>query len=683
MSKLTKIGIVGAGNMGCGIAQKIAQEKCGVVLADVNDEVLAGSLGNIRRTLQQGVKRKIMSENEAEEIIGRVKPTADLNELADCQLIIEAVIEDMEVKKDLFRKLNGICLPETVFATNTSTLSVSEMAADSGRADRFVGLHFFYHAAMNRLLEIIFHEGVSSAAKAVAVSAGNLMGKTALFVADAPGFAVNRFFIPWSLAGLRLYDEGLGDIATIDQVNKDVFGVGMGPFEFMNATRGFTLANMTSSTLAGRLGHSFYGPPDALKNKLQAGGLWDLSGEPDPERFPVLRDRLLGVVFYVASALVDEGVATMVETDIGAKVGLRWKNGPFELMNQAGIDATYRLVKSVVDNNPGLTMPRNLEEQNQKGEPWDIRLVDLERRGATAHVTLKRPESMNACNETVFRQLDEVLDEIDKDPAIKTVVLGTLGKDFIAGADLGYFLNHMKSGNFEDMDAYGARAHKVARRIETSDKRTIARVQGLALGGGLEIALACDTIAAADKAMFGFPETGIGICPGLGGMPRSMRKIGKPLAKYLVLTGRIINAATALNMGLIEYTAPIAELDDLVARLCSEDSILTKDTNVKPKLAEDLAQIEQLFSDENIQGLITGTEAEGNGLAEKLRRQISSKAPLAVELANSVMDADEGLPLEKAFELEQDRVGKLFRTEDAFEGIQSVTQQRRPVFKGK
>ena len=681
MSKLTKIGIVGAGNMGCGIAQKIAQEKCGVVLADVNDEVLAGSLDNIRRTLQQGVKRKIMTESDAEEIIGRVKTTADLSELADCQLIIEAIIEDMAVKKELFRKLDGICGPETVFATNTSTLSVSEMAEASGRKDRFVGLHFFYHAAMNRLLEIVFPDGVSPEAKSVAVSAGNLMGKTALFVADAPGFAVNRFFIPWSLAGLRLYGEGLGDIASIDQVTKDTFGVGVGPFEFMNVTGGFNLAHMTSSTLARRL-NSFYGPPDALERKREAGGLWDLSGEPDPVTFPHLKDWMLGVVFYVASALVDEGVATMVETDIGAKVGLRWKYGPFELMNQVGINTAYQLARSVVDSHPDLALPANLEAQKNKGQSWDIRFVDLSKQGTTAFVTLKRPEAMNALSETVFRQLGEALDEIENDPSIKTMVLRTLGKDFIAGADLGYFLDHMKTGKFEELDAYGAQAHQIARRIENSDKLTIARVQGLALGGGLEIALACDTIAAADKASFGFPETGIGICPGLGGMPRSMKKIGKPLAKYLVLTGRIVDAATALNMGLVEYVAPIADLDDLVDHLASSGQVQTKDKKVKPGLPADLTQIQDIFSDGNIQRLISGNGLEGNSLDEKLHRQISSKAPLAVELANIILDATEGLPFEKAFELELERVGALFRTEDALEGIGSVGQ-RRPVFQGK
>ena len=681
MSKLTKIGIVGAGNMGCGIAQKIAQENCGVVLVDVNDEILAGSLANIRRTLQQGVKRKILTEEGVEEIIGRVKPTADLNELADCQLIIEAIIEDMDVKKNLFRELDGICRPDTVFATNTSTLSVSEMAQASGRADRFVGLHFFYHPAMNRLLEVVFPEGVTPEARSMAVSAGNLMRKTTLFVADAPGFAVNRFFIPWSLSGLQLYDEGLGDIASIDEATKKTFGVGMGPFEFMNFTGGFNLAHMTSSTLARRL-NSFYGPPAALERKREAGGIWDLSGEPDPETFPKLRDRMLGVVFYVASELVNEGVATMVETDIGAKVGLRWRYGPFELMNQVGIEESYRLARFVVDSHPELTMPANLEAQKNKNLPWDIRLVDLSKRGETAFVTLKRPEAMNALNETVFRQLEEALDEIDNDPSIKTVVLGTLGKDFIAGADLGFFLDHMKTRKFDELDTYGAMAHRIARRIENSDKLTIARVQGMALGGGLEIALACDVIAASDKASFGFPETGIGICPGLGGMPRSMNKIGKPLAKYMVLTGQMVDAGTALSVGLIDHVAPITELDDMIGRLCAGEKELDGESAGECKPSVDVTRIENLFTEENVQRLISGNGLEGDSLAEKLHRQISHKAPMAVEMANTIMDAVEGLPFEKAFELELERVGSLFRSEDALEGISSVGQ-RRPVFQGR
>jgi enoyl-CoA hydratase/3-hydroxyacyl-CoA dehydrogenase len=682
MLKLEKIGIVGAGTMGGGIAQKIAQEGCRVVLSDMSDDLLNKSTDNIKKTLEEGVKRKVLSEEEAQNALSRIETTPDLGAMAECQLVIEAVFEDPAVKKDVFKKLDRICPPETVFATNTSTLSVKELAEETQRPDHFIGLHFFYHPAMNRLLEIIALENTSPEAKAISLSISNLMGKTAILVADSPGFAVNRFFIPWSMEALRILDEGLGDIPSIDHVVKQTFNVGMGPFEFMNAVRGFSLAYMTSTTLKQRISR-YYGPPAILEDKFKKGGMWDLSGDPKPESFQRIEDRLLGAVFFVASSLVDEGVASMVDTDIGAKVGLRWKTGPFELMNQVGIGRAYSLAKSIVERNPDLKMPVNLETRYRKGEPWEIRYVTLSKKGSVAQITIKRPEVLNALNGTVFSQLGQCLDEIEKDPAIDAVVIGGLGKDFAAGADIEFFIDCIKQKRFEDLAAYGAHAQRIVTRVENSQKWMIARVQGLALGGGLELALACDTIVASYKAAFGFPETSIGIYPGLGGMPRSTRKVGKALAKYLVLTGQIIDAATALKMGLIEYVSPVTELDERIVQISSDPSTHRKKSRSGSQLDENLKLIQKQFSDGNIEKVLSGKAMQEDGMTVRLHKKISSKAPLAIKLANRVMDEGEALPLKEALELETRYAGELFKTEDALEGLQSVTGKYRPTFKGK
>jgi len=635
---------------------------------------------HIKNTLQDGVKRNILSESEAQEISSRIKATTNLKEMAGCQLVVEAVIEDLTTKQDIFRELDSICPPETVLASNTSTLSVEEIGSATRRPDRFIGLHFFYHPAMNRLLELIFLKHTCPEAMAVGNAVSTMLGKTALFVSDSPGFAVNRFFIPWSLESIRLLDEGIGNIPSIDHVVKGTFGGGMGPFEFMNAMNGFSLAYMTSSTLARRIG-MFYGPPAGLEKKLKSGGSWDLEGELQPETFQLIRDRFLGTLFFAAASLVNEGVATMVEADIGAKVGLRWKIGPFELMNQVGIDRAHRLVQSVVERNPTLKMPSNLENQNRLGKNWDIGYVALAKKGSVGRIIIKRPEVMNALNETIFMQLGQCLDLAEQDPSIRTIVLETLGKDFIAGADIGFFLHLIKAGRFDDLEKYGALAHEVAGRIENSRKTTIARVQGQALGGGLELALTCNAIMASERAVFGFPETGVGIYPGLGGMARSARKIGKPLAKYLVLAGRIVDARAAMDMGLIEHVSPVAELDKDVA-LCAEGALPLKEPKGSARLPEDLVRIKSLFADERIQDLMSGKGIEGDGVAERIHKQISSKAPLAVELANKIMDESEGKTVEEALGLERREIVKLFETEDALEGMQSVGKYR-PNFKGK
>jgi len=151
---MNKVGIIGAGNMGSGIVQKTAQEGLSVVMLDIKPEFVEKGLDNIRTTLKEAVERKILKPEQADDIMSRIQGTTDLAATKDCDLVIEAVFEDMEVKKDLFSRLDEVCEPKTILATNTSSFSVDELAKATDRVDRFVGLHFFYHPAKNRLLEI-------------------------------------------------------------------------------------------------------------------------------------------------------------------------------------------------------------------------------------------------------------------------------------------------------------------------------------------------------------------------------------------------------------------------------------------------------------------------------------------------------------------------------------------------
>ncbi len=196
------------------------------------------------------------------------------------------------------------------------------------------------------------------------------------------------------------------------------------------------------------------------------------------------------------------------------------------------------------------------------------------------------------------------------------------------------------------------------------------------------MALACDTIVASDKAAFGFPETGIGIYPGFGGTQRSIRKVGKALAKYLVLTGQMLDADTALRMGLIGYKAPAVEIDEKIVEISSDPSVLTKKLKPLSELPDDLRKVEELFDDEHIDQLLSGKGIEQNSLAGKLAKAISSKAPLAIKTANMVMDKGEKLPLKEALELERSHAVDIFRTEDALEGLMSMGK-KKPEFKGK
>lgn len=321
MSQINKIGVVGAGNMGSGIAQKIAQEGINVTLMDVKEEFVERGLAVIKGILLDGVKRKIFTEEKVEEILGRITGTTDINAVADADLVIEAIFEDKDAKIDLFKRLDDVCQEKTILATNTSSFFVREFAAQISRPDRFVGLHYFFHPAKNRLLEVIPHDGTSQQTIETSILAAKLHGKTSILVKDAPGFAVNRFFVPFLNEAARILEEGVANIPTIEEANKRGFKIGMGPFELMNVT-GIPIAAHSSATLGKELG-PFYATAQILKAQMEKKENWDLEGEVDESKIQTVIDRTYGVCLGVAAALVDEGVASIEDTDRGAKIGLR------------------------------------------------------------------------------------------------------------------------------------------------------------------------------------------------------------------------------------------------------------------------------------------------------------------------------------------------------------------------
>ena len=514
MTQIRKVGVIGAGNMGSGIAQKFAQEGIHVVMVDMKDEYVARGLDTIRSMLEEAVQRKIVTNQQSEEILSRVQGATDYGAVADADLVIEAVFEDKQVKSDVFRKLDEVCRPETILATNTSSFYVREFGEQTSRPERFIGLHYFYHPAKNRLLEVIPFEDTSEETVEKSLLAAKLHGKTPIVVKDAPGFAVNRFFVPFLNEAVRLLEEGVADIPTIEEAARRAFKIPMGPFQLMNVT-GIPIAVHAATTLGNELG-PFYAPCNRLKTQMSLGEQWDLEGPVAEATIPVVIDRLYGVCLGVAAALVDEGVATKEDTDRGAKIGLRWAMGPFEIMNRVGIERTYAVVEDIAARYPDFRIPDILVRQKSLDKPFTFRFVDLNVKNGVATITINRPEAMNALNEAVVEQLEAQFDKAETDPEVKAIVFQGAGKAFVAGADIRYFVDKIRADRIEDIVAFTRRGHQLLLRIENTPKLTIALLDGLSLGGGSELALACQTIVATPAGSLGFPETAIGIYPEIG-----------------------------------------------------------------------------------------------------------------------------------------------------------------------
>ncbi len=442
MSQINKIAVIGAGNMGSGIVQKIAQEGLNVVMIDLKDEYVERGLGIIRQMLQEGVDRKIFKPEQVDDIFSRITGTSDFNAAADADLVIEAVFEDKQVKADLFQKLDQICSEKTILATNTSSFYVREFARQTSRPDRFIGLHYFFHPAKNRLLEVIPHETTSRDTLEKSLLAAKLHGKTAIVVKDAPGFAVNRFFMPFLNEAARMLEEDMANLPTIEEAAKQAFKIGMGPFELMNVT-GIPIAVHASTTLGNEIG-PFYATAPILKAQMEKNENWDLAGDLDESKIPAAIERFYGVCLGVAAALVDEGVASIEDTDRGAKIGLRWIMGPFEIMNKIGVDRTYAAVEAITQKYDDFKMPQVLARQQELGRPFEFKFVDLEVKDNIAYITLNRPEAMNALNETVVAQLDQCFSEAEQNETVEAIVFQGAGKAFVAGADIRYFVQKNK-----------------------------------------------------------------------------------------------------------------------------------------------------------------------------------------------------------------------------------------------
>ncbi|MEC8152426.1 MAG: 3-hydroxyacyl-CoA dehydrogenase family protein, partial [Candidatus Thermoplasmatota archaeon] len=237
MEPVQHVAIIGAGNMGSGIAQKSAQEGFDVQMVDREQPWVDRGQGIIAGFLEEAVERRIFSEAEVAAIKGRVKGVVGTENTApSTDLVIEAVFEDFDVKTAVFSTLDDVCEPHTILASNTSSLSVNALAEATGRPDRFVGLHFFYHPAKNRLVEVIPAATTSAETIERTVQYCKTLGKVVIVCADRPGFVVNRFFVPWLNEACLLLEEGVATAAQIDAIACKAFRIGLGPFGLMNLT---------------------------------------------------------------------------------------------------------------------------------------------------------------------------------------------------------------------------------------------------------------------------------------------------------------------------------------------------------------------------------------------------------------------------------------------------------------
>ena len=284
--EISKVGVVGGGLMGHGIAQVAAQGGHDVVLRERAQGRLDRAIAQIEKQLARAVEKGRTEQSDADAVRGRINDTLDYAELADCDLVIEAITEDLAEKIAMWREVDGVVKDGAVFATNTSSLSVIDQAASTGRPHRFIGLHFFNPAQVMPLLEVVRTVTTDQESLEAGFAFGESLGKTTVHAKDKAGFIVNRLLVPFMLDAIRAYEEGVGSIDQIDAAMKAGANHPMGPFTLLDFV-GLDTTKSIAEIMFDEYRERRFAPPPTLRKMVTAGfygrksgrGFYDYSGD--------------------------------------------------------------------------------------------------------------------------------------------------------------------------------------------------------------------------------------------------------------------------------------------------------------------------------------------------------------------------------------------------------------------
>ncbi len=363
LGKDTRVGVVGAGAMGSGIAQVAASFGHYVVLSDTQPGSIDRALSAIEKNLARAVEKKKITGEAATETLGRIT-SGDLSALGGCGLVIEAIVEDLDTKRKLFESLEDLVAEEAILATNTSSLSVTAIASACSKPGRVVGIHFFNPPVVLPLVEIV--PGLATE-QAIVADVQNLIeawGKTTVVASDTPGFIVNRIARPFYGEALRIYEEGIADMATIDWAMRETGGFRMGPFELMDFIGNDVNLAATKSVYEAMFNDSRFRPALTQQRLVDAGFLGRKSGRgyydyspgasaPEPNRDPDLAElifrRILSMLINQAADALYMRIASAHDIDKAMTLGVSYPKGLLAWADEIGLAETVKWLSALQD----------------------------------------------------------------------------------------------------------------------------------------------------------------------------------------------------------------------------------------------------------------------------------------------------------------------------------------------
>ncbi len=656
--EIETVAVLGAGSMGHGIAEVAALADYDVRLRDIDEELVGEGYDQIEWSLGKLAEKGRIGDEAADAALERVEPLVDLETaVGDADVVIEAVPERMEIKREVYEEVDEYAPEEAILATNTSSLSITALSEVTDRPDRFCGMHFFNPPVRMELVEVISGAHSSEATLSAIESLAEAFDKTPVRVRkDSPGFVVNRVLVPLMNEACWLVETGEATIAEVDATAKFDMGLPMGAFELGDQV-GNDVTLHVLEYMHEILGET-YEPCPMLVEAVEEERLGRKTGEgfydygdggveiPPDAGTEAIERRLLAVMANEVGKLRENDVAPVADVDEAVKLGAGFPEGPARMADDAGIDALIETLETAAETTGAgrYAVSEGLRGAAAAGgfhadgsddgadgrEEFDYEDLAVERLdGDVVRVELDRPHRMNTVSSTMLEELGDVVERLDEDDDARAILLvGAGDRAFSAGADVQSMASDAAPLDALELSRTGQETFAA---LETCSAPVVAAVQGYALGGGMELAACADLRVAAEAAEFGQPELDLGLLPGWGGTQRLKHLIGESRAREVILTADRYDAETMADYGFVNEVVPGERLDERALEL-------TRDLAAGPPIAQGLAK----------RAMLAGRD-----------------------------DTEAGL------EVEAQAFGHVFGTEDLMEGVTAFVSDEEPEFEGK